>query len=312
MREKASLLCEFAGASLLLLCVCARPAPCAEPAGRDAHSRTLEANERWVPGLSMFGLGMIQGRNGSVDSVERGLHTGSTRAVFAILGLSAELSTPVLSFAPAEPRLFIHADAALSFDSSEAVVNEGDPSEVEIQSVSSSTVTPLEGTTGRGSATRIEAQSPIVSAGIGLAFELTVWDRSVRIKPSVEWMWQQDEIRQLFGEAESNGPKPLLCSPSCRTLSIAATRTRGFHSLGPGLEIEVESARIGDTILTFYASGRAYHLLGSRGFDLETTASFENDLSNPPRGPATVRSTFERDPWHYAIGVGLRFLWRPE
>lgn len=312
MRDRAPLLCGFASASLLLLCVAARPTLCAEPAPGDAHSRTLEVSERWVPGLSLFGLGMIQGRKGSVESAERGLHTGSTRAVFAILGLSAELSTPALSFVPAAPRMFVHADAALAFDTAEAVVNEGDPGELKIQSVSSSNVTPLEGTTGRGSATRVEAQSPIVSAGVGLAFELALWDRGVRIKPSVEWLWQQDQIRQLFSDAESNGSEPLLCSPSCRTLMIDVTRTHGFHSLGPGLEIEIESARIGDTILTFYASGRAYHLLGSRGFDLETTASWENNASNPPRGPTTVVSTYERDPWHYAIGVGLRFLWRPE
>ena len=313
MVDRVSRLRWIAGIALVLTCAFESSARGDELAAGDARSRALEAGERWVPGLSLFGMGMIQKRNGSVESVERGEHSGSTRAVFAILGLSAELSTPELTWAPADPRLFVHADAALSFDTEEAVVNEGDPGEIKIQSVPGSAVVPLEGATGRGSATRIETQSPVVSAGLGLAFELAVWDRSVRIKPSVEWEWQQDRIRQLFGDAESNGPVPGACDPSCRTVNIDATLTQGFHSLGPGLEIEVESARIGATVLTLYASGRAYHLLGSRGFDLQGVGFWETDgVPDPTRAPSTVTSTYERDPWHFSIGVGLRFLWRPE
>ena len=92
--------------------------------------------------------------------------------------------------------------------------------------------------------------------------------------------------------------------------TIDATRTEGFHSIGPGLELE--SARIGDAVLTVYATGRAYSLLGSRGFDLQTTESWENNVTTPPREPSTVTSTYERDPWHFSVGVGIRFLWRPE
>jgi hypothetical protein len=313
MRKRHNWLRPFAGFAVALPCALASGAQEVEPSTDEAQPSRVEASERWVPGLSIFGMGMIQGRSGSIDSVERGEHSDSTRGVFATLGLSAELSTPVLSFAPSRPRVFVHVDASLSFDAEEPITNEGDPGPVEVQSVSGSgVVKPLAGVQGLGSATRVKTLSPTVSAGLGLAFELPLWDRTLRVKPSVEWEWQQDELRQLFGDAESNGSNPDVCSPSCRTLTIDATRTEGFHSIGPGLELEVESARIGDAVLTVYATGRAYSLLGSRGFDLQTTESWENNVSTPPREPSTVTSTYERDPWHFSVGVGIRFLWRPE
>jgi len=296
-----------------LPCALASGAQEVEPSTDEAQPSRVEASERWVPGLSIFGMGMIQGRSGSIDSVERGEHSDSTRGVFATLGLSAELSTPVLSFAPSRPRVFVHVDASLSFDAEEPITNEGDPGPVEVQSVSGSgVVKPLAGVQGLGSATRVKTLSPTVSAGLGLAFELPLWDRTLRIKPSVEWQWQQDELRQLYGDVASNGSNEFLCSPSCRTLFSEATRTEGFHSLGPGLEIEVESVRIGDTVLTVFAAGRAYRVLGSGGFDLQTSAVWDNDTATPASGPVTVTSLYERDPWHYSIGLGLRFLWRPE
>jgi len=307
--------CWLAASTLVLACAVGRPARGVEQSADGARSRPLKASERWVPGLSVYGLGMIQGRSATVESVERGLHSDSTRAVFAILGLSAEISTPALSFAPGRPRLFLHADTALSFDNEQPVATEADPRPLKINSVQGTgVVVPLAGTEGRGSATRIETQSPVVSAGIGLSFELPVWDRSLRIKPSIEWEWQEDQLRQLFGDVEANGTDPNSCStPSCRTLFLEATGKQGFHSLGPGLEIEVESARIRQTVLTLYASGRAYRLLGSRGFELESTGTWvTNGVPHPTRAPTVLRSTFERDAWHYSIGVGVRLLWRPE
>ncbi len=322
MQERIPGIRCFAGLPLVLLVALGSAAQEVEPAAGNARSRAVE---RWVPGLSIVGLGHIQGRSGSIESPERGSHSGSTRSVFASLGLSAELSTPVLSFAPGRPRLFFHGDAALSFETEEPLINEGDPGEIVLKSVGGSVVTPVDGALGRGSATRVDTQSPIVSAGLGLACELPLGDRNLRLKPSVEWQWQKDRIRQLFGDVKSNGTDPDSCAkPSCRTLEIDATLTEGFHSLGPGLEIEIDAARIGDFILTVYASGRAYRLLGSRGFELETVGFWQtNGTPNPTEGgpgippetvrpPSTILSTYERDPWHYALGVGIRFLWRPE
>ena len=326
MRKRVSWLRWFAGLALVLACVLGSTARGAEPSTDSESSRSLQASERWVPGLSIFGLGMIQGRSGSVDSVERGEHTGSEQAVFASLGFSAELSTPALSWAPAGPRLFTHVDASLSFDTEVAVATEGDPGPLKINSVGNTgVISPLVGSEGQGSATRIATQSPIVSAGLGLSFELPLWDRKLRIKPSVEWEWQKDQLRQLMGAVEANGTNPTACNmPSCRTLFMDRTATQGFHSIGPGLEIEIESARFGETILSVYATGRAYRLLGSRGFEFESLGFWETDgVPNPTEGgpgidpnfvrsPSTLSSTYERDPWHYSIGVGLRLLWRPE
>jgi len=315
MRKTVSWIRGLAGVALVLPCALGSAARGAELPTDEGRARAGEANARWVPGLSIYGQGMIQERSGSVESVERGLQSDSTRDVFAILGFSAELSTPALSRLPADPRVFVHVDAALAFDTEEPVATEGDPGPIKINSVGNTgVVSPVVGSEGQGSATRVEAQSPIVSAGLGLAFELSLWDRKLRIKPSVEWEWQEDQLRQLIGAVESNGTNPASCNmPSCRTLFLDETAKQGFHSIGPGLELEIESTRIGDTVLTVYASGRAYHLLGSRGFELENFGIWKtNGVRQAGRRPTKLTSTYERDPWHFSIGVGLRFLWRPE
>jgi hypothetical protein len=94
---------------------------------------------------------------------------------------------------------------------------------------------------------------------------------------------------------------------------VDITQTLGFHSLGPGLEIEVDAARLGDLMLSVYTFGRAYKLLGSRRLEFENVAVWEVEGGGSTmRAPTTVTSVYERDPWHYALGVGVRFLWRPE
>jgi hypothetical protein len=139
--------------------------------------------------------------------------------------------------------------------------------------------------------------------------------RTLRIKPSIEWLWQEDRVRARFGDAESEGPNPLLCDPVCRTIFVDDSTTQGFHSLGPGLELEVDAARARDLLLTLYMSGRVYYVLGDREVDLRSTGTWLREDGLPTTRPdptSTVESHYEREPWHYQFAIGLRFLWLPE
>lgn len=275
------------------------------------------AEHSWVPGVSFFGVGLVEERDASVSSDLRGSLSGSTRAVIGGFGGSFELSSPVLPALPGRSRVFAHADASFLPDPEEPVVNEGDPGHVEVQTVAGTNSRPVAGAQGRGSATRVEAKSLLLSAGVGLSFELEAWERSVRLKPSLEWQWQEHVVHALLGEVESENPAdPLRCdfSVGCRTLEISSRNTLGNHALGLGLEVETDAGRIGDFLFSVFASSQTYRVLGDRRLEFTATGNWVRELDGQPstRAPSSVTSSFELARWQCRFGVGMRILWRPE
>jgi len=286
----------------------------AEPASSEGSA---EQDARWIPGVALFSGGFVQDRTASVDSDTRGFSGGENTAFMWSVGISAELSTPVLlPDIPGRPRLFVHGDIGALLNQEDPVANEGDPGGQPTPVADPITgVSPVGAVTNRGSATRVQTEPLLLAAGAGVVFQTTAWDRAVRIKPSVEWLWQEDRVQVLLGDAESEGLDPLLCDPICRTISVDATTTQGFHSLGPAVEIEVDAARAQDFLFTLFLSAGAYHVLGDREVDLSVTAAWERADGLPTARPdptSTVDSFYEREPWHYRFGIGLRVLWVPE
>ena len=82
---------------------------------------------------------------------------------------------------------------------------------------------------------------------------------------------------------------------------------KGYHSLGPGLELELDAGRAGPLMASVYTSGQAYHVLGDREFNVLGVGEF--DVGG---GSVEQLSTYELDPWQYRFAVGLRFRWMPE
>ena len=78
-----------------------------------------------------------------------------------------------------------------------------------------------------------------------------------------------------------------------------------YHGIGPGLEVELDTARAGPFMLTIFLSGQAYKILGDR------VVSFTGSFSDVYRDE-TADWRFEKAAWSYRAGVGLRFRWLPE
>ena len=144
----------------------------------------------------------------------------------------------------------------------------------------------------------------MITAGIGVDFALTVLERSVHIKPSFEWILQDDVVKGVVGYAESISAFPDQCP--CRTGFARGVSTEAFNGIGPGLEIEAEASRFGPFQISVFAAAQAYYRL-----DDEVVVTASGEFSDGS-GLLTVRSTYERDPWDYRAGVGVRFHWLPE
>ena len=283
-----------------------------------AEATTASSEEpSWIPALSFVGVGLVENRTASVISDERGSFSGSTRAVIGGFGGSVELSGAVLEVVPGRPRIFAHADASYLDDPDEPVINEGNPGPVKFLSQAATNQRPVAGAQGVGSATRVAAQPLMLSAGLGLSFGFTLFERNLRLKPSLEWQWHEDEVQLLFGDAESENPAdPSRCDNvvGCRSLFLSSNRVQGFHALGPGLELEADAGRAGDFVFSVYASTQSYHVLGDRRVELTATGNWTRELDGLPsaRAPSSVTSTFELERWQHRFGVGIRILWRPE
>ena len=281
--------------------------------------------------------------------------SGNERAVFAFVGMSLELSSPKL-FTANGPRIFGHVDSALSFDSDRPIAGEGNPGPITYPTTPSGTpldLAPVSGMLGQGTSLHSEAKPLVLSAGAGLSFEFEALGRTLRLKPSVEYLWQETSVTAEAGYLVStqvvNGAD--LCSRAandrlppdfppgpepCASAFLSASRTKAFHSLGPGLEIEMDAGRMGPVTFALYASGQAYRMLGSAEIDLDLSESLDIPAGfNPvyaggcpqtgscaivssgslPAGtqdPVSLSGTVELEPWHYRFGVGLRFRWLPK
>ncbi len=266
------------------------------------HSEERPHESQWLPALSL-GSGLIaEEMDGSVVSSARPSAADSTRALLPYVSLGGELMTPALTLLPGRPRLFVHGDAGIAFDSDRRLALEGNPGALKFP-ISSGGFTPIAAVKGRGSSTRARLEPLLVTAGAGLSFEFSVWGRGFRLKPSVEYFRQEMKITARMSDAmtlEPNGICP------CRSVSLQATDKQVSHGVGPGLEVEVDAARAGPVALTLFVSTQAYRLMNGRTLRASTDGSWTDGE------PASLTGEARLAPWVYRAGVGLRLRWAPE
>ncbi|MBW1885039.1 MAG: hypothetical protein JRJ58_16015, partial [Deltaproteobacteria bacterium] len=213
---------------------------------------------------------------------------------------------------PGRPRFFAHGDVAASFAQKYDLARDGkiedfvfpslfDADEIEIL--------------GQGSRGRAKVGTLVWSAGAGIAFTLDVFERRIRIKPSFEWMREKikvsGDVRRLVRDTPSgfrpNGDPIFGTLDSFRQIILSESKTKVFHGIGPGLEIEVESRRAGPILVSTFIGGRIYRLMGD--LDVDVHASNEFDDGTPPE---TADFHYTNNRWVYLGFVGIRVRLAPE
>jgi hypothetical protein len=228
----------------------------------------------------------------------------SDTAIAPLVGGSLELMTPRLIHGLLEPRLFLHGDIAVAFSFERNLAGKGSPGEFAVP-VHSPIATDLEEVSilGQGSRTRWQLGQWVYSAGGGVAFTFTLFQRTFRLKPSVEWVQvDQDFIGVTRRAIKLQNPSGADNLSQFRQISLNSVRTRTFDGIGPGLELEVDTARLGPIQTSLYAMGRGYHFFGN----LDTTLSAVNEFGE------SATWTAQPEQWLVRAGVGIRFRWSPE
>lgn len=227
------------------------------------------------------------------------------------VGGTLDIASPVIFDMRGRPRLFAHADVGYTYDLDDPVVSKGDPgAPPAIADVPIPTATSIE---NAGASVRAEAVPLVLSGGIGTVFSFEAFDRGFRVRPTLEWMYRRDTMKTTFGTGVTDALTGQRCVPSCSTVYTKSQTEKGFHSVGPGIEVEADVGRFGEFVVGWYSSFRALYIVGDRKANLKDTASWKRSDGLPSTRPDAVFATeYEREPWHYRFGMGIRILWSPE
>ena len=292
-----------------------------------AELEYVDEADRWVPALSLSAGFLLQDAEASIesgpvlgDSVPnpnpdqpiRPAASGDDLMITPDVGIALELMTPRVAAEWWAPRFFARAGVSGAFGPQRDIAKEGVIEEL----AASPLLTPLEedAVTGQGSRTRVQVDPLLVRAGAGVAFTVDVLGRRFRVRPSIEYLREEVEVEGAVRRAVCNEPEGgIACTAAgtekggggvddFREIDLRKTRTKDFHGIGPGLELETDIGRIGSIVPSIFIGGQAYRFLGSRKISFSTSNEFGETLS----------ASFEKDPWAYRVGVGVSLRWLPE
>lgn len=261
-----------------------------------AEPPAVEESQIWVPSLALTSGLLVGNARGSVESSVRPSANGTQSVLSPWLGGSLEIMTPAWEPLGGRTRFFVHGGLAGNVGFERDLAKEGAPGELVAPTLPRFGDEGL--VQGQGSVTRAEPTDFQASAGIGFSITIDTEWRRFRIKPSFEYLVEEIEISGLVHRAKSVDPS----IPSFDFIVISGNDTEYFHSIGPGLEIEADIARMGPILMAFTVSGGAYHLLGDRDVVISSADS---------TGAESATWRFRRDAWTYDFHVGVRFRWAP-
>ena len=168
---------------------------------------------------------------------------------------------------------------------------------------------------GVGSRTRSEIKGLALGANAGAAMSFEAFGRQFRVKPWAGWLRLQVGVRGriehgiCFNYCDVDGvPFGESFDRYTRIITLKAHDSMWLDGIGPGLDVEMETGRVGPCTVSLFASGGGYYLLGDRSLAFEAQQTIGNDRLGAPVNYHADFS-FRMQPWLYRAGLGLRLSW---
>jgi hypothetical protein len=221
------------------------------------------------------------------------------------------MTPSLLGDALLRPRLFVHGDVAAAFAYQRNLAGVGGPGKFTLPSgqLAPRGIDPatrdlqeeLE-IPGQGSRTHMKVGRWVWSGGGGIAFTVEAFHRTFRIKPSFEYLRQELEFNGVVNRAvKLRVPSGVADLRNIRQISLTKFATKSYDGFGPGLELEVDTVRLGPIVPSLFILGRGYYLMGSLSESLTATNEFGESAT----------WTAEPNRWVWRGGIGIRFRWLP-
>lgn len=261
-----------------------------------AETQDTDTPNRWVPSLAITTGILADGARGGHESSLRPSASGTESLPSPWLGGSVGLATPALEVLGIRSRLFAHAGIAGNFGGERDLAKEGSPGPF------LPPTSPRFGedvVQGQGSTTTVGPRGLQTSAGVGVSIEVETPWRTIRIKPSVEYLYEQIRLAGSVRRARDDDPS----IPSFFFFVIKGSKNKDLHGIGPGLELETDVSRVGPFHIALAISGSAYKILGDRDMTFTRT---------DPTATESATWRYNKQAWTYRTYVGLRFHWSPD
>jgi hypothetical protein len=258
-------------------------------------------------------------------------------AATAFVGGALELMTPELPV-PTGPRLFVTGEILPSFGP-ERQVQDDEPSRIRGPELNTVPAVEEDNThftnvpgrprrqpfsedevKGDGMRTRWEVKQMVYSAKAGVAFGFDLLGRELRIKPSVGWINFAVEAKGLLVHADCDPVTQctntytsagVLFSPGFVRESILSAQDGDvFNGFGPGVDLEMDTGRLGPLSTALFMGLAGYYIPGDRDIDFNAVKTFDDQLSPSPEVDVNSAIFHVRiDPWLWRAGIGMRFHW---
>ena len=271
------------------------------PIGLEIHDVRASSSTGFVgsPSRVWDDLGQLQ--------LLRPASSGDVRVTGVTFGGELEIVSPRISDTLGQPRIFARSALEMNLAADTKPTAEGGIGPIRLPLDASGNPPssfPERSILGQGSEGLYKVDRLQIRVGAGVAFSLVFMDRPLRIKPSVEYLRRESVMRGSLNRAIAlPGTPPLLTSiDQTRIEEVRTSAKRIFHAIGPGLELEMDTGRIGPLVVSVFAGFRAFHFLGTRKEEMKGQTSAGED----------VTFNFELDAWLYRADTGLRFRWQPE
>jgi len=298
------------------------------------HASEQEGADRWIASVAAISGVTFQDWEGDVESTvcrgctipdplggEEPLRPPASeddRDVSPFVGGSFELMTPELPI-PGSPRFFVGAEISRTFSTERKVAQNGEPGTVRSPAPEAAQpTTPFGEDDALGQGSELVATMDDVHYGMhaGVSFPLEIYGRPLRIKPGIAWLRYEVELeglvvnadcRAILGRTECNDNLAPPFTGFLRETRLPASSTETFDGLGPSLDIEMDTGRMGPLGTSIFLGARVYRILGDQDVELRSgPVAFDDQLG---QDEAAARYRFEVDDWMYRIGIGLRFAW---
>jgi hypothetical protein len=258
------------------------------------------------PGVPEYGSRL---RPGEIDD---------ERAVTPWVGGNLSLATPVLA-RPGRPRLFAGVELPYQFGIDRNIAQKSRPTGVrEPDNPDAGEFLDEAALIGVGSRTRTEVHGLAFGANAGASFAFEAFHRQFRLRPSANWLRFQIGARgrietaiclqfcdidgDLPGDPPNERPAPT------RIITLKSHDSLWFDGLGPGLDLEMDTTRVGPYSVALFFGGGGYYLFGDRTQQFSATQTIGPDQVGAPVDYHADFS-YRLSPWLWRAGLGMRFSW---
>jgi hypothetical protein len=178
---------------------------------------------------------------------------------------------------------------------------------------------------GQGMRTRAQVDKWAYGLKAGASFAFEFRGHEVRVKPSLGWLHykvslkgyllhpkcapfgQQTICTNTYFTPENPGePGTLNTAGFLREATLSDRDSGVFDAVGPGVDLEMQTGRLGPVGTALFIGIHAYYQPGDRDISVTTSRSFNDQLGNDTY-IATWRTRVA--PWVYRGALGVRFQW---